>query len=497
MLIVIVCLFGNVLNSQSGIYREFQAALLSLQWILLVCLALWCGTFLFLTFSRRDLLLIGLLLIAIVTSFIAVSPATDAITLLAGVTLGKGMYFALSANGKWKIENGENSSEIVNFFIGLVILPAFASWWHLKMVGNYYHGPRWMGLWDNPNTYGMLMGAGVLLATGLLVASLKSTVQSPQSLVKEERKMENAEIEREDGEKTEGSRLRRGYGGQGMKNEEIKNQKAEIGIRLCTSATARRGRKAEMALLLIAAGMMAVGLFFSYSRGAWLGTTVGLLYLARAYGKFKWRYVLPEILVVAAIVCFFWNATPDSSPWYLKRADLSRPSAQHRVAAWKAGFEIMRDHPFGVGWNNTVKTYNTYYSPPEDGAGAINTNDYLMLGTQLGIPALLCFVAYVALCFRSPKTTVNAKLRMKNEEVFLKSETDKQRLAIPTPVTYYLSPEASLRVACRSAALSLLVAFWFDGGIFKLPTAVVFCILLELGAYDRRIKTSPVLSPAK
>jgi hypothetical protein len=28
----------------------------------------------------------------------------------------------------------------------------------------------------------------------------------------------------------------------------------------------------------------------------------------------------------------------------------------------------------------------------------------------------------------------------------------------------------------------LLVAFWFDGGLFDLPTAAVFWVLLELGA---------------
>ena len=48
--IVAVCLFGCVLNSQSGIFREFQMALLSVQWMLLVCLVVWCCTFLVLTF---------------------------------------------------------------------------------------------------------------------------------------------------------------------------------------------------------------------------------------------------------------------------------------------------------------------------------------------------------------------------------------------------------------------------------------------------------------
>ena len=75
--------------------------------------------------------------------------------------------------------------------------------------------------------------------------------------------------------------------------------------------------------------------------------------------------------ISVAAVWFFWNATADSAPWYVKRLDLDRASAQHRVAAWKAGLEIMRDHPFGVGWNKTVEIYEKNYSPPEDGAAAI------------------------------------------------------------------------------------------------------------------------------
>ena len=154
--------------------------------------------------------------------------------------------------------------------------------------------------------------------------------------------------------------------------------------------------------------MMGVGLLFSYSRGAWVGTAVGLLYLASAYGKFKWRFVLPGIFVVSAVVIFFWHGTADTDAWYLKRMDLSRASAQHRVAAWSGAVQMMRDHPFGVGWNKAVETYQKDYSPPEGSAAAITTNDYLMLGTQLGFPGLLCFISYVALRLRSPRSKVQS-----------------------------------------------------------------------------------------
>jgi len=44
-------------------------------------------------------------------------------------------------------------------------------------------------------------------------------------------------------------------------------------------------------------------------------------------------------------------------------------------------------------------------------------------------------------------------------------------------------------VVCRAGAMVLLVAFWFDGGLFHLATTAVFWVLLELGA-DRSPKKS-------
>ena len=106
-----------------------------------------------------------------------VSRATDVIILLAGVTLGKdppSFYYGATKAEETIRELSDRQSAIVHFLVGLVLLLAFSSWWHLDMSNNFYHGPRWMGLWDNPNTYGMLMGAGVVLAIGLLAENLKS-----------------------------------------------------------------------------------------------------------------------------------------------------------------------------------------------------------------------------------------------------------------------------------------------------------------------------------
>jgi len=441
--------------------------------MLLVCIIVWCGTFVFPTFTLNDLPLIGLLLIAMSAFFIsqAVSrPAVDAIILLAGVTFGKGAGFFLKAEDRGqKTEQSTGirpPASVLYFLVGLVLLLAFGSLRHFDVAHNFYPGTRWTGLWENPNTYGMLMAAGVVLATGLLAASLKSTVHSPQPV-------DSASEQREAGGgkrnflRSLRSFATRWIGEHSRPGCHSTRLASNTGNANDEASLATRGSRVLPIILFIAAGMMGVGLMMSYSRGAWVGAAVGLLYLAKAYGKFKWRSLKLFLFSVFCFlflifgVCFFWN-TPRTAPWYFQRLDLSRGSAQHRVVAWKAGLEIMRDHPFGVGWNKTVETYEKSYSPPEDGADAITTNDYLMLGTQLGWPGLICFVAYVGLCLRG-------------------------RAANPLPAA--ASPNQSRRArsdapyqtACRAGALAMLVAFWFDGGLFKLATASVFWILLELG----------------
>ncbi|MGH7939631.1 MAG: O-antigen ligase family protein [Limisphaerales bacterium] len=370
----------------------------------------------------NELPLIGLLVVTI-AYFVGSGVAADAVILLFGAALGKGARFLLKS-GAWA--GGNNVTQSRNFIAGLIALLAFSAFCHLDMTGNFYDGPRWMGLWDNPNEYGMLMSAGLVLAVGLLGGNSEKT----------EGEERDSEV---DGGKSK-----------------VESRQGKLLPSLCSYAVGNW----RFIILFSAAEMMAVGLLFSYSRGAWLGTVAALLYLAKQTkaksekrkARMVW-YLVTATVFAATVVVIFWN-TPRTSPWYFQRLDLSRGSVQHRVAAWKAGFEIMRDHPFGVGWNKSISICEERYSMPRDAAGAIATNDYLMMGTRLGWSALLCFVGYICLGF-------------------------KPGVIDPT------------RVACRAGALGLAVTFWFDGGLFKLATASVFWILLELGRTDGPPKSRP------
>jgi O-antigen ligase len=138
----------------------------------------------------------------------------------------------------------------------------------------------------------------------------------------------------------------------------------------------------------------------------------------------------------------------------------------------------MRDYPLGVGWNNAIKVYEESYRPPEGGPGAIVTNDYLTIGAELGIPALLCLGAYLMLCYRNSPRAMSETTRQEGTALRLRVQTSGQNLDL-------------LRATCLSAVLVLIVVFWFDGGLFELPAAALFWVLLELAGISRDTRQAP------
>jgi O-antigen ligase len=132
-------------------------------------------------------------------------------------------------------------------------------------------------------------------------------------------------------------------------------------------------------------------------------------------------------------------------------------SWRNRIAAWEGALQITAENPFlGTAWGQPEPMYEHYYLPPKlTERGAFELNDYLMLGATLGIPALFCFGMYLWLSLTQ------------------EWESRKQKAEI--------QDVGWLRTVCHAGAIVLLIGFWFDGGLFKLPTAATFWILLELG----------------
>ena len=326
----------------------------------------------------------------------------------------------------------------------LLLLAPLPGLGHPVRTYTYQGLSRWAGPWSGPNIYGLLMGAGIVLAAGLLVRELESKVRWRKT-----------------------------------------------GI----------GKYGVVIFYLVAVGFMGRGWLHSDSRGAWIATLLGLVFLvwrkvqngkpevgisqgscasqlsagglhfrfpAFLSSAFLLRYLrslrlnstrLPAFVFLASIsVLCFWHFR--QTEWHPARRAFSATrtedfSWRNRVAAWEGDWQMMAEHPwFGAGWNQPEPLYDHYYLPPKlTESSAIQMNDYLLLGATLGVPALGWLFAYIWLSLRPKRGNEN------HDRSF-----------------------DFLSTTCHAGAVVLLVGFWFDGGLFHLPTAATFWIILELGA---------------
>ncbi|MCC6822754.1 MAG: O-antigen ligase family protein [Verrucomicrobia subdivision 3 bacterium] len=414
------------------------------------------------------------------------SKSTDALLLCFGLTVFLGFRFWHAVEAK-RSEPFNIAGVIVAFT--LVLLSISAVWRPESFQNFQYRGQaRWSGLWANPNTFGILMGVGVVLAIGQAVLRLKLKVQSRST--------------------------------------------SEPGLR-----SAEWWHWVKIVSLLTAAGLCGLGLVKSYSRGAWLGTAVGLAFLlwnlikttahrtgnshpqrlshpmgeggvglsplsqehlirpsatfspsdaekgARGgegeslscssyVSRLKKNWLPTSVILASVFVLAFWNFR-HTDRLVARRAfsvgNVNDFSWRNRVAAYQGSLQMMAEKPWlGFGWNQPGQVYDEFYRTPKVAEGAaIQMNDYFTLGTTLGVPALLCLVAFIGLTLgRGSRVEGRAPVE-------------------PQPSAFSLQPSGfCLPSVCRAGAIVLLVGFWFDGGLFKLATGAMFWILLALGKED-------------
>jgi hypothetical protein len=356
----------------------------------------------------------------------------------------------------------------------LVFLLAVGALWPMETgyTFQYRGAERWSGVWDNPNIFGLLTGAGLVLAVGQLLRLMTDRWRA-------------------------GARPRE--------------------PRTLMTATRWWGR---LVILVPAAGILAVGLVKSYSRGAWLATGVALGYLVvwslrfagrrvtgtsgdtlpgRSLDLLRRNWIPATAIGVALLVLAFWSFR-DTERIALRRAfsvaNVNDFSWRNRVAAWEGTLQMMADKPWlGSGWNQPERVYDRFYRAAQVDEGmAIQMNDYFMLGTTLGIPALVCFAAYLAFSLARgpscgtpssvmrPKDTLSAPGGRGEGQGEVRAMDDTESGARTLVTGWKQSPASAwLGITCRAGAMVLLVGFWFDGGLLKLATATVFWVLLELG----------------
>jgi O-antigen ligase len=154
-------------------------------------------------------------------------------------------------------------------------------------------------------------------------------------------------------------------------------------------------RRSALWLGLAAAALLATALLLGYTRGVWLGTVAGALYLI-------WRRKRLLLLAVpAALALVLWlnpgavRTRFESGFEPNKRLD----SNQFRVVCWRTGWQMIKAHPvFGLG-PEIVRMKFMEYVPadiprplPEGWYGHLH-NVFIHYAAERGIPTALALVA--------------------------------------------------------------------------------------------------------
>ena len=360
--------------------------------------------------------------------------SSDAVVLFWGLVIGHGFLLVktLQSTSEGALEFYEDVLGALVLLFTLSVLVR-ADWWqpHFQYRGH----PRWQGLWWNPNTFGLLMATGMVLAAGL------------------------------HGQRAGGRRQ-----GTGVRGRESRSRWRVTRIRYWL----------ERGVLALAVVVMGVGLVKSYSRAAWVGLVCGLVYLVwnsrfRPLSPLLVRNRLPLAVTLAAVaVLAFWQYRNTERP-VVRRAlsvgNVNDLSWRNRLVAYESALQMMTARPwFGLGWNQVTETYDTLFKPAKVVEPmAIELNDYFMIGLTLGLPALVCFVGYIWLSF-APRP----------RELEAASEGQGQGLGKEEP----RGGGEALKVVCRAGVIVLLVGFWLQRGVFFLSLGVPFWVLLELGSEE-------------
>lgn len=197
------------------------------------------------------------------------------------------------------------------------------------------------------------------------------------------------------------------------------------------------------------------GLILLNSRGAFLGLIASCLYLCLYIFKDSGaRTVKIRMLAGLAIGVGLFLYLADNVFWErmssLRNVDPESGSG-HRIQLWMKTFEMMKDHPWGMGGRGYA-LLSPRYLPPEwlSGGERVVHSTWFEVLSEYGYQGLIAFIGYIASCFISMR-----KLRMRLRQI---------------PDEYHLIQSVGL----ESSLIGLLVAgsfinFFYGELLYWLP----------------------------
>jgi O-antigen ligase len=164
------------------------------------------------------------------------------------------------------------------------------------------------------------------------------------------------------------------------------------------------GEYALLGLALVALGAMLAALFFSLSRGAWLGVAAGLVVAVVVRSRRAAAFALALALLIAVVALLGqMNLIPDvvSARFsgvgdYFGFQDVRGVSVNdanyaivERMAHWEAAWNMFSDHPWlGIGFGNYATVYPAYALPHWSDPLGHAHNYYLNVLAEAGLVGL-------------------------------------------------------------------------------------------------------------
>jgi O-antigen ligase len=161
-------------------------------------------------------------------------------------------------------------------------------------------------------------------------------------------------------------------------------------------------RSRPMRTLLLLTFLLAIcGVFFTFSRGSWLGALMALAGLILIYPKSTFRLLLLFVLVCSILGISLLGG---EFSWAYERltGEQGQQTAESRLISNNALVGMIRDRPL-VGWGYAShQTYGVQYITrvgdilPLWKQGITSHNTYLTIAAELGLPALVIYLFPVA-----------------------------------------------------------------------------------------------------
>ncbi len=143
------------------------------------------------------------------------------------------------------------------------------------------------------------------------------------------------------------------------------------------------------------------------SRGAFLGLVAAFLYFVWRSRRRVRNFVLVTILVLP------FSLVLPSSPVhrFLHPSRNDKEAAGFRIVAWKAGLRMIRAHPLvGIGLGN-FKPMMEFYKDPDEKVHTMAHNIYIEIAAEMGLPALLTYLAMMYFSYRTLEQVRRRSLR--------------------------------------------------------------------------------------